>query len=156
MRYYSEGFIQPIHPMKIFSASDIQDCFRYMQKGTHLGKIVISMSQSLGEIPTQRKRTLLSFNPDASYLLVGGLGGLGKAVSTWMVEHGARHLVFLSRNAGRSARDQEFFAELESQGCSVHAIAGSVANMTDVKNAVESTMKSVRGVIQMSMVLRVM
>jgi len=32
---------------------------------------------------------------DASYLLVGDLGGIGRAVASWMVEKGARHLVFL-------------------------------------------------------------
>ena len=68
----------------------------------------------------------LSLRPEASYLLIGGLGGLGRAISTWLMEHGARNLIYLSRSAGKSNRDRAFFHELEIQGsgsriASVHA-----------------------------------
>ncbi|OBT45611.1 Type I Iterative Polyketide synthase (PKS) [Pseudogymnoascus sp. WSF 3629] len=35
---------------------------------------------------------------DASYLLVGGLGGLGRAIARWMMQHGAKNIIFLSRS----------------------------------------------------------
>jgi len=35
--------------------------------------------------------------PDASYLITGGLGELGLLLAGWLVEHGARRLVLLSR-----------------------------------------------------------
>jgi len=35
---------------------------------------------------------------DASYLITGGLGGLGLEVARWLVARGARHLVLLSRS----------------------------------------------------------
>lgn len=39
-----------------------------------------------------------SFEPNASYLITGGLGGLGLAVAAWMVERGARRLVLMGRS----------------------------------------------------------
>jgi len=69
--------------------------------------------------------------------MVGGLGGLGKSVARWMVERGARSFCFLSRSAGMSDQDQAFFKELESQGCSVATVAGSVAEMAHVEKAIE-------------------
>jgi len=42
--------------------------------------------------------------PDAAYLITGGLGDLGLVVARWLVDHGARHLVLLSRT-GLPGRD---------------------------------------------------
>lgn len=38
-----------------------------------------------------------AFNPRASYVLIGGVGGLGISIATYMVENGARHIVLTSR-----------------------------------------------------------
>jgi acyl transferase domain-containing protein/phospholipid N-methyltransferase len=38
-------------------------------------------------------------DPEASYLITGGLGGLGLATAAWLVERGARHLVLAGRRA---------------------------------------------------------
>ncbi|KAJ3526674.1 hypothetical protein NM208_g11075 [Fusarium decemcellulare] len=39
VRYYKEGHIVPINPNKVFDADSVQDAFRYMQRGLHIGKI---------------------------------------------------------------------------------------------------------------------
>ncbi|KAG6359882.1 hypothetical protein INS49_010935 [Diaporthe citri] len=98
--------------------------------------------------------TALRFRPDTFYLLIGGLGGLGRVVSTWMVENGARKLVFLSRSAKEGPQTSAFLNELRSQGCMVKTVAGSVANSDDVSRAVKAADAPIAGVIQMSMVLR--
>lgn len=123
VKLYEEGHIKPINPVHNFTAGAVQDAFRFMQKGQHIGKIVVSMDSDETKSRAVPAVTAdVAFNEDASYLLVGGLGGLGRVVSSWMVEHGARSLVFLSRSAGKTAADQDFITELRSQGCSVTAI----------------------------------
>jgi 3-dehydroquinate dehydratase len=141
--------------VKVFDATNIGEAFRYMQKGQHIGKIVLRIPEYTDLLPIAKEQRPLSFKPDASYLLVGGLGGLGRAVSNWMVENGARHLIYLSRSAGKTPADQDLFKELEAQGCQVIAIAGSVTRLEDVQRAANATTQPVSGVIQMSMVLRV-
>nr|RBQ98724.1 hypothetical protein FVER53263_00316 [Fusarium verticillioides] len=151
------GIVQPIKPVKVFDASDAEGAFRYMQKGVHLGKIVVSIPpHSSTALPITPKPLQVKLNPEASYLLVGGLGGLGRAAATWMVESGARYLIFFSRSAGLSVRDQAFFQELASQGCTAQAVRGDVLNLADVELAMASAPpgKPIRGVLQMSMVLR--
>ncbi|KAF5970834.1 fumonisin cluster-polyketide synthase [Fusarium bulbicola] len=151
------GSIQPIKPVKVFDASDAEGAFRYMQKGVHLGKIVVSIPpHSSTLLPVTPKPLQVKLNAEASYLLVGGLGGLGRAAATWMVESGARYLIFFSRSAGLSARDQAFFQELASQGCTAKAVQGDVMNLAHVGLAMASGPpgKPIRGVLQMSMVLR--
>ncbi|KAF3491768.1 uncharacterized protein GIQ15_01285 [Arthroderma uncinatum] len=148
------GLIQPIRPTKVFSASEVVEAFRYMQSGTHMGKIVIRMPEGSDGITCPPSRPTVRFSSDASYLLVGGLGGIGKSVSTWMVENGARHITYLSRSAGQSLEDRSFLAELKTQGCSATAVAGSVVNLGDVKLAISQSTRPLAGVIHMSMVLQ--
>ncbi|GJP94927.1 polyketide synthase [Aspergillus niger] len=148
------GHIKPIAPRTTFSAGHIEDSFRYMQKGTHMGKIVVTFPEGGRELPIAPIIPDLTMKANASYLLVGGMGGLGRAVATWLVEKGARHLVFFSRSAGNSEQDRRFIQELESQGCSVRAIQGSVLNEKDVARITQATEKPIKGVFQMSMVLR--
>ncbi|OJJ30102.1 hypothetical protein ASPWEDRAFT_164008 [Aspergillus wentii DTO 134E9] len=152
--YYTQGSIRPISPVTYFPADRIQEAFRFMQKGSHIGKIVVTMPDDPEILPTTGKQNKLALRSDASYLLVGGLGGLGRAISTWLVENGAEHLVYLSRSAGQSTQDQLFFLELQAQGCSVQAFPGSVSVLGDVERAIQGARLPVAGILQMSMVLR--
>lgn len=129
-----------------------------MQTGQHIGRICVSIRKhsgiaDLGTKVLSRPRSL-ELQESASYLLVGGLGGLGRAVSTWMVEHGARHLVFLSRNAGKNPQDEQFVKELNSMSCEAQLVPGSVTNLEDVSKALREATCPIKGILQMSMVLR--
>lgn len=55
------------------------------------------------------------FRPDASYLVTGGLGGLGLGIARHMAERGARHLVLVARSAP-SSQAQSVLDELRAQG----------------------------------------
>lgn len=95
------------------------------------------------------------FRDDVSYLLVGGFGGLGRSVATWMVEHGARSLVFLSRSAA-SPENVQFVKELNGYpGCTVTTVSGDVSKTEDVLQTIKAAPKQIAGVIQLSLVLRV-
>lgn len=72
-----------------------------------------------------------------------------------MVEKGARSFCFLSRSADDSGKHGGFFQELESQGCRITTVSGSVAEMSDTKRAIAAAPTPIVGVVQMSMVLRV-
>ncbi|KAI5456752.1 KR domain-containing protein [Mariannaea sp. PMI_226] len=154
VQYYEEGFIKPIRPITTFTTDTVQDCFRYMQKGQHIGKIVVSLaSENIKDLARVKVPIQTKFHADASYLLVGGLGGLGRLISNWMVEQGARSLVYLSRTAGQNMEDRLLFDELCSQGCTVTAIKGSVTILSDVEKALVAAPRPVKGVFNMSMVL---
>ncbi|KAJ5624630.1 Fum1p [Penicillium lagena] len=145
------GKIKPIQPVNKFGAAEIRDAFRYMQQGIHMGKILIEMPNNLTEISESRTVSRTSFSSEKAYLLVGGLGGLGRSISTWMVENGARHLVYLSRSAGQSEADQNFIEQLKAQGCYPICVPGSVSELSKVQNAVAKCVKPLAGVLQMSL-----
>ena len=152
---WQQGHVQAIHPMTIFQASEIEQSFRHLQQGNHIGKAVVVFPEDSSKVPSVPQSKVLTLDPEASYLLTGGLGGIGRSITTWMVEHGARQLVFLSRSAGQSDTDKAFFVELESMDCSVNAVAGKVQEMNDVKKAILQAAKPIKGVIHLAMVLRV-
>ncbi|KAH7168199.1 hypothetical protein DER46DRAFT_679392 [Fusarium sp. MPI-SDFR-AT-0072] len=135
---YKSRDIYPIRPIKVYSSQDILDGFRYMQQGVHFGKIVASMGDA-------------SSSNLSSYLLVGGLGGLGRSISTSMVQRGARHLIYLSRSAGTHQKHLELAQELASLGCRVDFIQGSITSLDGVTTAETRANGHLKGVLQMSM-----
>ncbi|KAE9377588.1 hypothetical protein N431DRAFT_398541 [Stipitochalara longipes BDJ] len=160
VQLYHETKIKAISTAHVFGPSEIQDAFTFMQPGTHIGKVVIEFPQPSQSIIKGTKiaynSTQIDFEPSGSYVLVGGLGGLGRAIAVWMVERGARHLAFLSTSAGTRAVHGELVHELKSMGCSVDLVRGSVSDAKDVKKAFTAATARgpLKGVFQMSMVLR--
>ncbi|KAL4738753.1 hypothetical protein BDV11DRAFT_215729 [Aspergillus similis] len=150
---YTQGHIKPITLKSIVGADQLQNLPTIMNQSKILGTTVVVIPDEANAVPVLSAHPELKLQPDKAYLLVGGLGGLGQSVSTYLVERGARHLVYLSRNAGAHGRHRQFIHELESQGCSVQAIQGDVAKLADVKTAVEAASRPIAGVLQMAMVL---
>ena len=81
------------------------------------------------------------FHSDATYLITGGLGGLGLAVARWMTERGARRFILTGRTplpprsewqslpADHAAKSRvEAVRELERLGASVHPAAFDIAD----------------------------
>ncbi len=90
------------------------------------------------------------WRPDASYLITGGLGGVGQQIAQRLVAQGARHLVVLSRTplparaawAGLGAdtpagRAVAAVRGLESQGASVRHVALDVADEAALRDWLE-------------------
>lgn len=149
--------IEPIHPVTVFPMQQVARAFRLLQTGKHTGKVVLSVAPDeqvrvLPRAPTPKLR------PDASYLLVGGVGGLGRSIAHWMVNHGARNLILLSRNASKQNAGT-FISQLREAGCRIVAISCDVANEQSLTRALdrcknEEGLPPIRGVIQGAMVLK--
>lgn len=153
--YCQEGRLQAQLFPRMFEADDIGSAFRHMQTGRHIGKIVVKMPEvphSLKYKPIEKRYI---FSPTRSYLLVGGFGGIGRVLATWMVTNGARHLVIMSRSAGQSESDQAYVKELESQGCTVAIVHGSVEDAESVEQAVSASEHELAGIVNLSLVLQV-
>ena len=152
-----EGKIFPLRPTTVFEADKIQDAFRYMQKGIHRGRIVIKMPTDSDALPLTLPSPKPVFNPEAVYMLSGGMGGLGRSTLSWMVSHGARHLAVLSPSAGTKDEHHAFIDELRERGCELRCFAGDVADFNFVREVVTAVQEAglpIKGVLQLAMVLR--
>lgn len=155
LEYLDKGLIKPITIAKEFDASSVAEAFKYLLPGTHIGRVGIRIRDVEGQ-PCLRNEVAnppkkLQLDPEGSYLLVGGLGGLGRAISTYMVEHGARNLIYLGRRAGQSD-DQAFIGELKSMGVDVITVRGSITELDDVSRAVAEARTPLKGVLQLTAV----
>ena len=153
MEFVREGHIKPVLPMRTFDAANVSEPMRLMQKAQHIGKMVVTMPTSADTVlPSEAAYEPFRARSDATYLLTGGLGGLGRSLSTWLAERGARHFVFLSRSAGKPEHEA-FFQELAHLGCTSIGVSGDCTNYDDVVRAVKAAGRPIRGVFHASMVL---
>ena len=105
-------------------------------------------------MPSPERGVSAILNPYATYLITGGLDGLGKAISVWLAEKGACNLFFLSPSAGLKPSHHQLFIELESMGCRSVTVPGSVQIEADVHNAVHAAKSPIKGVLHLAMQLR--
>ena len=76
--------------------------------------------------------TPLALRDDATYLVTGGLGGVGLEVAGYLADHGARHLVLTGRRSPGDVARQRIDAICERSDCEIRVLAADVANPHDV------------------------
>ncbi|KAH6625508.1 KR domain-containing protein [Boeremia exigua] len=111
---------------------------------------------ALNEAMTNTSRHV-ELSHDRTYLLAGGLGGVGRSLSRLLVARGARNLCFLSRSGVCSPGATALVTELESQGVSIQVIPADIGDLQSCKSALElchERMPPLAGVIHAGMVLR--
>jgi acyl transferase domain-containing protein/NADPH:quinone reductase-like Zn-dependent oxidoreductase/acyl carrier protein len=144
MQLFQTNQLQPL-PRTVFPIQQAIHAFRYMQQAKHIGKVVISNNSEFS-IPN-------SFN--GTYLITGGLGGLGLLVADWLVQQGARHLVLVSRRAADAEINQRL-QSLKQAGAEVMVVQADVADesqLANVLSTIKSSVPPLRGVIHAAGVL---
>lgn len=105
-----------------------------------------------------RSRPRYNFRSDATYVIAGGLGGLGRGFARWMVSRGARNLILLSRSGAGGAAAKDLVPKLISQGVFVATPSVDISNLSRLKQEMErleERMPPIRGCIQATVALRV-
>jgi KR domain len=158
MAYYFAANCQPVAPVNVMSYSQIEEGFRLVQSGKHIGKVVFKVNDDDRVMALPKPVMQANFDANVTYVLSGGLGGLGRSLSQWMVDHGARNLVFLSRSGSAKPEARALLDKLATDGVTAIAYACDIGNATQVEEAIESCKKEmppIRGVIQAAMALAV-
>ena len=146
------GTIEPIHLADLDKAvSSFSESF---------GAVKPIIQYEVSEKPIQALppgRARLRFDPNFTYLLVGCLGGLGRSLTAWMMESGARRFTFLSRSGTDSESAARLVSDIEAAGAIVQVVRGDATSQADVVRAVEAIPAEypIRGVVHAAMVLRV-
>ena len=140
-----------LHPLpkRVFDLERASDAFRHMARARHIGKVVITPRT------TEASRTPVSFSSEGSYLITGGLSGLGLLVAEWMAGRGARHLALMGRSEP-SELARQAMARMTATGVHVRIVRGDVASEPTVLAALHElreTMPPLRGVIHSAGVL---
>src|SRR5262249_48861949 len=82
-----------------------------------------------------------------SYLVTGGLGGIGLLVAKWLVARGARHLALTGRRGMETPGAVQSAAELEAQGVQVRVAAVDVTDFEAMRTLISAIEPPLRGVL---------
>lgn len=121
---------------------------------THDNQFVLRDAQFLVPRLTQvakPKQSVAEFmlKADASYLITGGLGMLGRQAAKWLAEKGATQVVLISRRSPGEAT-QRFLLDIEALGCEVIVHSADLGLRSDVETMFQhfgSDLKPLAGVI---------
>ncbi|CAG7972082.1 unnamed protein product [Penicillium salamii] len=155
-KMYSEGEINQIQKSAVMSFSQIKEGIQDIQNG-RLAKVVLvpNPSDLISVVP--KPTTPYQFDSDATYVLAGGYGGLGRSLARWMASRGAKNLIVLSRSSASSPEKRQMAADLEKSGC---RIIDHVCDISDISTLQAlsgeqfSHLPPIKGCIQASMVLK--
>ncbi|KAJ5340883.1 hypothetical protein N7541_010007 [Penicillium brevicompactum] len=140
-RLLSQGHVHPILPISIYGISDIEKAFRTLQTGKSKGKIVVVPREGDQVRAVAPKTSATLLRPDASYILIGGTGGLGRSMAKWMASKGAKNIVLVSRRAAINDKVQALIDNLAPLGVRVVVKACDVSNQLSVETLVKQEMK---------------
>jgi acyl transferase domain-containing protein/SAM-dependent methyltransferase/acyl carrier protein len=147
-------------PRRSFALEDAEQAFRTMRAAQHVGKILLQPTHTANAFPqlgedravAQRPARKALVRANATYLVTGGLGGLGLAVARWLAEQGAGQVALMARRAPTDA-EQRQLAEIRRTGARIELYSGDVANADDVKSvlrSIRSTDKPLTGVFHLA------
>ncbi len=102
-------------------------------------------------LPVQPSKDL---RKDGTYLVTGGLGGLGLEVARFLVERGARDVALLGRN-GASVAAESKLASMRAQGARLQVLTADVARAEDLDRILSAVREKapLRGVVHAAGVL---
>ena len=144
MSLFETGELRPL-PYRVFPLEDAAGAFRFMAQARHIGKIVL----------TQPGENAIPIRPDATYLISGGLGGIGLHVAGWLVEQGARTIVLTGRSAPSEAA-RAALETMEQAGAQIivaQADSAAEADVAALLADIRQTLPPLRGIIHAAGVL---
>ena len=147
------GALPPL-PVTVFPYREYARALRLMTTGQHQGKLVLKAPPAGSEpdFPVADVRPL--FDPDATYLVTGGLGGFGLRLLPYLVASGARHLTLLDRDPQRRRnaawiRRSSALAYLP-EDVDFDTVTGDVAVEEDVQRCVAQLQRPLKGVFHLA------
>lgn len=156
------GAVRPL-PTSVFNEHQVEQAFRFMASGKHIGKVVIKVQE---EEPIRKvmkppvrlvnaiPRTYM--HPEKSYIIVGGLGGFGLELTNWLVGRGAKYVVLTSRSGVKTGYQALMIRRWQERHCQVKIDTNDVTTAAGCKQLLENANKLalVGGIFNLAAVLR--
>ncbi|SQD99868.1 MULTISPECIES: type I polyketide synthase [unclassified Parafrankia] len=148
------GELAPL-PVTTYPIEAATDAFRLMAGAAHIGKVVLEVP---GDAVTE---AVLPDGPpspvgvDGSYIVTGGLRGVGLETAAWLAEKGAARVVLNGRSEPAEAV-RERIAKLVAGGTDVQVVLGDVAEPGVAERLVAAATAGggrLRGAVHAAMVL---
>ncbi len=153
-RLTAEGVL-PMPESTRYPLDEAANAIRLMSAAQHTGKLILDIphtGQSTVVLPPEQVEV---FRPDGSYIITGGLGGLGLFLAEKMAASGAGRIVLSSRSAPNQ-RALETIELVRATGADIVVECGDIANPDTAQRLVAAAAASglpVRGVLHAAAVV---
>ncbi|MEU4894077.1 type I polyketide synthase [Streptomyces sp. NPDC044780] len=151
---FAEGRLKPLR-CTTYPLAEATEAFRQMAGARHIGKLVLTIPQE-GQADAVLPDGPPIVREGATYIVTGGLRGLGLATACWLARRGAGHLVLNGRTGpdGAAART---LGELSAHGTRISVVLGDIGHPDTagrlVSAATAEDRAPLRGVVHCAMVL---
>jgi acyl transferase domain-containing protein len=143
MAAVGDSSLRPL-PKRVYGFDDAAAAFRHMAQARHIGKIVLRHGPAG-----------IRVTGDASYMVTGGMGGLGLCVAEWLAGRGARYLALVGRGAP-SGEAETAIERLRQAGVRVEVCAADVSRLAEmgaVLRRIGDALPPLRGIVHAAGVL---
>jgi NAD(P)-dependent dehydrogenase (short-subunit alcohol dehydrogenase family) len=147
--------VLPVPEHTVYPLSEAATAIRAISAAEHTGKLVLSVPRSGSTrvaVPPSRAPV---FRSDGSYLVTGGVGGLGLFLAAVMASGGCGRIVLTSRSQP-NPQAQKMIARLRSNGADIVVECGNIADPDTAKrliSAATATGLPLRGVLHAAAVV---
>jgi NADPH:quinone reductase-like Zn-dependent oxidoreductase/NADP-dependent 3-hydroxy acid dehydrogenase YdfG/aryl carrier-like protein len=151
MEEYAPQLKKYVSSFDVFPSGAVVDALeRHKTNGAYRG-VMISFNHEDSVRVAPSVRNTMELNGEATYLLAGGLGGLGRSLARLLVDCGARNLAFLSRAGPNSPAAKALAKDMASVGVTARTFECDIGDEKSLAAALaecDRAMPSIRGVIQ--------
>ena len=148
-----QGALTPL-PVTVFPFKDYAKALRLMTSGRHQGKLVLKAPEAAGDAGFTLSDVRPFFDPEATYLVTGGLGGFGLRLLPYLVAAGARHVTLMDRDPERR-RDNEWVRHSSAlvymdEDAEFDILSGDAAVEEDVRRCLSQLKRPLKGVFHLA------
>ncbi|MFI8895592.1 SDR family NAD(P)-dependent oxidoreductase [Streptomyces paradoxus] len=143
-------------PVTEHPVTEASTAFHTMASARHTGKLVLTWPVEGTDTLHVLPEDVPVVRPDGSYLVTGGLGGLGLLIARWLAERGAAAVVLTSRSTPSGATRAVLDALTEDFGTRIDVVCGDVAGpgvADSLVRAALDTGHALRGVVHAAAVV---
>jgi NADPH:quinone reductase-like Zn-dependent oxidoreductase/aryl carrier-like protein len=156
--FMDKGIIKPAIPVTVYPISQIESAIHLIESKENEGNIALSFSpDDLIPVLCRPKIGSLKLSENSTYLIVGGLGDLGRSIARFLVDSGARHICFISRSGAVQDVQKQLVADLTNSGVDVRVYKCDISSYSALEETLSlcsREMPPISGVIHSALVLR--
>ena len=149
----AEGAVPP-PALTVFPYGDYAKALRLMTTGQHQGKLALTAPPTATDPGFGIADTRPFLDPDATYLVTGGLGGFGLRFVPYLIAVGARHLTLMDRDPERGRdlnwiRQNTTLSKME-ENYELDIVTGDVRSEADVERCIAGLERPLKGVFHLA------
>lgn len=148
--------VQGMETHSVYPLTEAQEAFQSLMSGSQGENKILKVDPNMS-LMTQPPRPMpAKLEPNASYFVVGGTGGLGRIIIRFLARLGAKRIITLSPSGNDKLEAKHLAEELQQQGVELVNVKGTASDLQKLeKISQESGSRSVRGVIHAGTVFEV-